>query len=78
MRTAVNANLGFMEPSPGLARFAEIVARDDFALDQAALLIGAWEYPERDLDQYRSTLDALAHRIQPEVEMPRTESHARA
>ena len=57
-----------MEVSPGLARFSEIVARDDFALDQAALLIGAWEYPERDLDQYRATLDALAHRIQPEVE----------
>ncbi|MDB4952972.1 MAG: hypothetical protein JWO36_541 [Myxococcales bacterium] len=57
-----------MEPSPGLARFSEVVERDDFSLDQAALLIGAWEYPERDLDQYRSTLDALAHRIQPQVE----------
>jgi len=30
-----------MESSPGLARFAEVVVRDDFSLDHAALLIGA-------------------------------------
>src|SRR3954470_9750164 len=57
-----------MEPSPGLARFSDLVARDDFALDQAALLIGAWDFPERDLDAYRYTLDGIAHRIQPDVE----------
>src|SRR6188472_818441 len=51
---------GAMEPSPGLARFSEVVARDDFALDHAALLIGAWDYPERDLEAYREMLDGIA------------------
>ena len=37
-------------------------------LDQAALLIGAWEYPERDLEEYREELDAIAARIAPDVE----------
>lgn len=49
-----------MESSPGLLRFAEVVDRDDFALDHAALLIGAWDYPTRDLDTYRSALDEIA------------------
>lgn len=49
-----------MEPSPGLAHFAEVVSRDDFALDHAALLIGAWDYPERDVDDYRDQLDSIA------------------
>jgi len=49
-----------MEPSPGLARFAEVVARDDFALDHAALLIGAWDHPEREVANYREQLDAIA------------------
>ena len=40
-------------PAPGSQRFAEVVARDDFPLDHAALLIGAWDYPERDLERYR-------------------------
>ena len=56
-----------MEPSPGLSRFTEVVGRDDFQLDQAALLIGAWEYPERDLEEYRDALDAIAARVAPEV-----------
>jgi regulator of sirC expression with transglutaminase-like and TPR domain len=56
-----------MEASPGLARFAEIVSRDDFALDHAALLIGAWEYPERDLEAYREMLDDISSRIAPDV-----------
>ncbi|HEX2691005.1 MAG TPA: transglutaminase-like domain-containing protein [Kofleriaceae bacterium] len=56
-----------MEGSPGLGRFAEVVARDDFPLDHAALLIGAWDYPERDLSRYRDQLDAIAHHVQPEV-----------
>jgi regulator of sirC expression with transglutaminase-like and TPR domain len=56
-----------MEASPGLTRFSEVVARDDFALDHAALLIGAWDYPERDLEAYRDMLDAIADRIGPDV-----------
>ena len=57
-----------MESSPGLARFAEVVARDELALDHAALLIGAWDYPERDLEQYRAMLDDIAKRAAPDVE----------
>lgn len=56
-----------MEPSPGLLRFSEVVARDDFSLDHAALLIGAWDFPQRDLDTYRSMLDGLAEKIRPDV-----------
>jgi regulator of sirC expression with transglutaminase-like and TPR domain len=56
-----------MEASPGLSRFAEIVTRDDFALDHAALLIGAWEYPARDLEIYRDMLDEIAARVAPDV-----------
>jgi regulator of sirC expression with transglutaminase-like and TPR domain len=56
-----------MEPSPGLSRFAEVVARDDFTLDHAALLIGAWEYPQRDLEAYRDMLDGIAKRCTPDV-----------
>ena len=57
-----------MEGSSHLVRFTEIVGRDDFALDQAALLIGAWDYPERDLEQYREQLDRIANKIAPEIE----------
>lgn len=56
-----------MEPSPGLSRFSEVVSREDFQLDHAALLIGAWDYPERDLDAYRDMLDSIANRIRPDV-----------
>jgi regulator of sirC expression with transglutaminase-like and TPR domain len=56
-----------MDPSPGLVRFSEVVMRDDFPLDQAALLIGAWDYPERDVDTYRDQLDAIASSAAPEV-----------
>ena len=49
-----------MDPSPGLIRFSEVVARDDFPLDHAALLIGAWDYPQRDVDTYREQLDSIA------------------
>lgn len=56
-----------MEPSPGLARFSEVVGRDDFSLDHAALLIGAWDYPERDLEAYREMLDGIASRCGPDV-----------
>ena len=63
----MNGNLGTMESSPGLARFAEVVVRDDFSLDHAALLIGAWEYPRRDLESYRDLLDEIADKVGPEV-----------
>lgn len=49
-----------MESSPGLDRFAEVVHRDDFSLDDAALLIGAWDYPRRDFNAYRAALDDIA------------------
>lgn len=52
---------------PGLVRFTDCVGREDFALDQAALMIGAWDYPQRDLDEYRAHLDRIAERIAPEV-----------
>ena len=57
-----------MEPSPGLVRFAEVVGREDFTLDRAALLIGAWEYPARDLDDYRALLDDIAKQTAPDVQ----------
>jgi len=56
-----------MEPSPGLSRFSEVVGREDFQLDHAALLIGAWDYPERDLEAYREMLDSIAQRATPDV-----------
>ncbi|MGE0870928.1 MAG: SirB1 family protein [Kofleriaceae bacterium] len=56
-----------MVGSPGLVRFSELVARDDFALDQAALLIGAWDYPDRDLALYCEQLDEIAERAAPDV-----------
>src|SRR5688572_1099265 len=56
-----------MDSSPGLVRFAEVVAREDFPLDHAALLIGAWDYPERDVDIYREQLDSIASFAAPEV-----------
>jgi regulator of sirC expression with transglutaminase-like and TPR domain len=57
-----------MVGSPELGRFAEIVSRDDFPLDHAALLIGAWDYPARDLGHYRDQLDMIASYTEPEVE----------
>jgi len=58
-----------MDRSPGLKRFVDLVSREDFPLDQAALLIGAWDYPERDLARYRSVLDDIAARLAPDVEL---------
>lgn len=57
-----------MESSPGLDRFAEVVLRDDFALDDAALLIGAWDYPGRDFNSYRAALDDIASAAAREVD----------
>ena len=56
-----------MEQSLGLVRFSELVMHDDFALDHAALLVGDWDHPGRDLDQYRAQLDAIAAFSAPEV-----------
>jgi regulator of sirC expression with transglutaminase-like and TPR domain len=53
---------------PALARFADVVSRDDIPLDQAALLLGAWDYPLRDVDIYRDRLDRIAAEVRPEVE----------
>lgn len=44
-----------------------MVARDDFSLDHAALLIGAWDYPQRDLEAYREMLDSIATKAAPDV-----------
>ena len=60
-------DLAAMDPSPGLIRFTEVVGREDFPLDCAALLIGAWDYPERDVDTYREQLDSIAGFAAPEV-----------
>jgi regulator of sirC expression with transglutaminase-like and TPR domain len=56
-----------MEPSQGLARFSDVVTRDDFQLDHAALLIGAWDFPRRDLETYREMLDGIATQVRPDV-----------
>ena len=56
-----------MEDGSALAHFTEVVNREDFPLDQAALLIGAWDYPERNLMEYRALLDEIAERTAPEV-----------
>ncbi len=56
-----------MDQSPGLLRFSEVVMREDFPLDHAALLIGAWDYPERDVETYRDQLDSIASFAAPEV-----------
>lgn len=51
----------------GLHRFQTVVDREDFALDHAALLIGAWDYPERDVELYRDQLDVIAREAAPAV-----------
>jgi regulator of sirC expression with transglutaminase-like and TPR domain len=66
-----------MDSSPGLTRFAAVVGRDDFALDEAALLIGDWDFPARDLDHYRDQLDTIAEHAMPDVERA-TDGSARA
>lgn len=44
-----------------------MVARDDIPLDHAALLIGAWDYPQREVDSYFAQLDRMALETAPEV-----------
>ncbi len=53
---------------PGLNQFASVVERDDIPLDQAALLIGAWEHPRRAVEDYVSLLDRIAGEVRPAVE----------
>lgn len=57
-----------MGPEQALVQFATLVERDDFALDQAALMIGAWDYPERDPEEYRAQLDRIARLARDAVE----------
>ena len=51
----------------GLTRFADVVGREDIPLDHAALLIGAWEEPKRDVDAYFMMLDRIAREASPDV-----------
>jgi regulator of sirC expression with transglutaminase-like and TPR domain len=60
----MGANLVAMD---GLTRFSEVVTRDDFSLDHAALLIGAWDHPAREVAPYREQLDAIARSIAADV-----------
>lgn len=55
-----------------LARFADVVGRDDFMLDSAALLIGAWEYPERGIEAYRGRIDDIANDVVDDVHRAET------
>ncbi len=52
---------------PDLTRFSEVVVRDDIPLDHAAFLIGAWDYPRRELDAYFKRLDTIALEIEPAI-----------
>ncbi len=52
---------------PDLTRFSDVVVREDIPLDHAALLIGAWDYPQREVDAYFSHLDRIAHETAPDV-----------
>ena len=58
------------ERSPELERFAALVQRDDadIRLDEAALLIGAWEHESFDVAPHLRALDALARRAAPAIE----------
>lgn len=58
---------GPIDRSPGLSLFADVVCREDIPLDQATLLLGAWDYPARDPDLYRDRLDAIASEVAPDV-----------
>jgi regulator of sirC expression with transglutaminase-like and TPR domain len=37
-----------------------VVSREDIPLDHATLLLGAWDYPSRDVELYRDQLDTIA------------------
>ena len=52
------------QPSPEVERFSAVVQSDEaeIELDVAALLIGAWEHEEFDVEPHRRALDALAAR----------------
>lgn len=56
-----------MDLSSELGRFAALVAEDDFPLDVAALLVGAWDHPGRELGSYQGQLDELAREVAPAV-----------
>ena len=58
------------ERSVEIERFAALVQRDDadIRLDEAALLIGAWEHEAFDVAPHLRALDALARRAAPAIE----------
>src|SRR5262245_57788956 len=58
------------ERSAELERFAALVQRDDadIPLDEAALLIGAWEHEAFDVAPHLRALDELARRAAPAIE----------
>ena len=61
-----DATLHRVDPM-GLTGFADVVGREDIPLDHAALLIGAWEHPQRDVDAYFAMLDRIAREAAPDV-----------
>jgi regulator of sirC expression with transglutaminase-like and TPR domain len=59
---------GPVSDSSELERFAEAVAREGNALDQVALLIGAWDAPDLDVAHYRGRLDDIAGVVETAIE----------
>jgi regulator of sirC expression with transglutaminase-like and TPR domain len=61
---------GMQDRSRELERFAAVVQRDDadIRLDEAALLIGAWEHEAFDVAPHLRALDDLARRAAPALE----------
>jgi regulator of sirC expression with transglutaminase-like and TPR domain len=57
------------QPSPEIERFAAVVQRSDadLPLDLAALLIGAWEHDDFEVEPHLRALDDLAARAAPAV-----------
>jgi regulator of sirC expression with transglutaminase-like and TPR domain len=74
MTTAAGYGRGMQERSREIERFAAVVQRDDadIRLDEAALLIGAWEHEAFDVAPHLRALDALARRAAPAVENAET------
>jgi regulator of sirC expression with transglutaminase-like and TPR domain len=65
---------GVRERSLEIERFAALVQRDDadIRLDEAALLIGAWEHDAFDVAPHLRALDELARRAAPAIEKAAT------
>jgi len=67
MTTPAGYGRRMRERSPELERFAALVQQDDadIRLDEAALLIGAWEHDAFDVAPHLRALDELARRAAP-------------